>query len=341
MTEARDVVADIQSQLQSPGHEARDFAILFRTNEQPRAFEMELRRVKLPYVLVGGMSFYDRKEVRDVLAYLESAGQPRGRSFAAAVINVPARGVGQATVQQLLRKAVSEGEPLWSVLEKAVSIEGVSSAAADGDRQVSGTGQALCKPAGKTTRLSTWLRDWCARSAIRTNSHGCTRSRPNSNRAGRRGRSDQRVGRLRKAGRKPSLSGFLDEIAVGDRDTDRDKESQLSRNAIVLMTLHSAKGLEFPHVYMVGMEEGLLPHHRAVAAEGDAIEEERRLCYVGITRAQDRLTLSLALTRMKWGKAAADSAQPLSFRSVGPGRQSQRRPTPRAATSRRQIELAK
>jgi DNA helicase-2/ATP-dependent DNA helicase PcrA len=80
-----------------------------------------------------------------------------------------------------------------------------------------------------------------------------------------------------------------------------DKEKQLARNAVALMTLHSAKGLEFPHVYMVGLEEGILPHHRSLK-ESDSVEEERRLCYVGITRAQERLTLSLSLTRMKWGK---------------------------------------
>ncbi len=94
----------------------------------------------------------------------------------------------------------------------------------------------------------------------------------------------------------------MDELLLSTRDTADDKEKQLRRNAIALMTLHAAKGLEFPNVYMVGLEEGILPHHRSVAAEGDAIDEERRLCYVGITRAQERLTLSLALTRMKWGK---------------------------------------
>ena len=89
---------------------------------------------------------------------------------------------------------------------------------------------------------------------------------------------------------------------LGDRDMDNDKEKQLQRNAVVLMTLHSAKGLEFPQVYMVGLEEGILPHHRSLADNEAGVEEERRLCYVGVTRARERLTLSLPLTRMKWGK---------------------------------------
>ncbi|MEC8337639.1 MAG: 3'-5' exonuclease, partial [Planctomycetota bacterium] len=96
-----------------------------------------------------------------------------------------------------------------------------------------------------------------------------------------------------------SLQGFLDATLLDQRDQSEEEE----RNAVFLMTLHAAKGLEFPHVYLAGMEEGLLPHHRAVADEsGQAIDEERRLCYVGVTRAQDRLTLSLCLGRQKWGK---------------------------------------
>ena len=91
--------------------------------------------------------------------------------------------------------------------------------------------------------------------------------------------------------KQPTLARFFDNVALGDRDNEQDKESQLRRNAIALMTLHSAKGLEFPQVYLVGLEEGLLPHRRAVELEGPAIDEERRLCYVGITRAQDRLTI--------------------------------------------------
>jgi len=101
----------------------------------------------------------------------------------------------------------------------------------------------------------------------------------------------------------PTLRGFLDDVALGNRDDADDKEQELTRNAIALMTLHSAKGLEFPYVYMVGMEEGVLPHKRSLELPDDsAIDEERRLCYVGVTRAQERLTLSLALSRRKWGK---------------------------------------
>jgi DNA helicase-2/ATP-dependent DNA helicase PcrA len=105
-----------------------------------------------------------------------------------------------------------------------------------------------------------------------------------------------------KQAKSPALTEFLDDTALDGREFDNEKEKQLRANAVVLMTLHSAKGLEFPQVYMVGLEEGILPHRRSEAMGDDSIAEERRLCYVGITRAQERLTLTFAKTRMKWGK---------------------------------------
>jgi DNA helicase-2/ATP-dependent DNA helicase PcrA len=315
--EAREVIADIQTALQVPGVEPRDFAILFRTNEQPRPFEMELRRLKLPYVLVGGMSFYDRKEVRDVMSYLKLLVSRQDEVALLRIINVPARGVGQATVKQLLDKAVSAGEQLWSVMAKARGSEGVTSVTAAGIEKLQALVERYAERIQKGSLVDT------ASALIHEIGYKRELERLYKEPAEQQSRWAaveeviNAIAAYEKRSKKPTLTGFLDEIALGDRDTDRDKESQLARNAIVLMTMHSAKGLEFPNVYMVGMEEGLLPHHRAVAAEGEAIEEERRLCYVGITRAQEKLTLSLALTRMKWGKARPSDPSRFLFEISG------------------------
>ena len=123
---------------------------------------------------------------------------------------------------------------------------------------------------------------------------------------------------MKRQHKKPTLGGFIDEVALGQQDMGDEKEKQLAKNAVALMTLHSAKGLEFPHVYMVGMEEGILPHHRSLEDRSGDVEEERRLCYVGVTRAQERLTLSLSSPASNGANPRHDS-QPLSLRNYRPG----------------------
>ncbi|MFO0905589.1 MAG: UvrD-helicase domain-containing protein [Pirellulales bacterium] len=304
--EAKSVAADIARRLQDPGVEARDFAILFRTNEQPRAFETELRKFKLPYILVGGMSFFDRKEVRDLLAYLKVLDTPTDEVSLLRIINTPPRGIGAKTVETLLAYAVTQGKPLWEVLGDLQQVPQLP-AAAHAPVQAF---VALLQEFHQKTRtgpLTPVLRELIARIGYEDE---IRRVYPEPEEQSTRWASvEEVVNALANYEQNdddddepPTLSGFLDELLLATRDTNDDKEKQLKKNAVALMTLHSAKGLEFPYVYLVGLEEGLLPHHRSVAAEGDAIDEERRLCYVGITRAQERLTLSLALTRMKWGK---------------------------------------
>ncbi|HWB00650.1 MAG TPA: UvrD-helicase domain-containing protein [Pirellulales bacterium] len=301
-TEAQQVVAEINSLIFRRLAEPREIAILFRTNEQPRAFEAELRKAKLPYTLVGGMSFYDRKEVRDILAYIKLLAQPDDEIALLRVINTPPRGIGPRAVELLVTHAVAEGKRVWETLPAIGAVAGLPPAAREG---ISKLRQMIDHYRRRTETES--LVDVVA-DLVHTLRYQDEIDRlykePNERSA--RWSSVEEVinalGGYERRNDDPTLKGFLDEVALSNRDDDNDKEKQLARNAIVLMTLHSAKGLEFPHVYMVGMEEGLLPHHRSVAAEGVAIDEERRLCYVGITRARDRLTLSLASTRQKWGK---------------------------------------
>ena len=274
--EARTVVNEIAARVTEHKLSHSSFAILCRTNEQPRAFEMELRRAKLPYVLVGGMSFYDRKEVRDVLAYLKTLANPRDEVSLLRIINNPPRGIGQAAVKAMLGKATGAGRPLWDVVGES-GLEAVARfreltqryrLRADKDPLVDVV-RDLIHEIGyqrEIVRLYPEVSDqesrWAAVEEV-----------------------VNALGAYAKRSRESTITGFLQDTALTNSEQDRDKESKLKRDAVVLMTLHAAKGLEFREVYMVGMEEGTLPHARSVAADGEAIDEERRLCYVGLTRA--------------------------------------------------------
>ncbi len=300
--EARATVEDILAQLKHTGAEPRDFAILFRTNEQPRSFETELRRANLPYVLVGGMSFFDRREVRDVLAYLRLLHAPDDEVSLLRIINTPARGIGPKAVSLMMDCAVADGKTVWDILRRASRSSELPPAAAAGAADLVNLVSRYQKLLTKRP-LNDVVRDLIDHVDYESE---LRRLYPDPNDFEARWAAVEEVvnalAAYQRKTRKPTLGGFLEEITLGGREFDNEKEKQLRRNAVALMTLHSAKGLEFPHVYMVGMEEGLLPHRHAVAEDGKAIDEERRLCYVGITRAQDRLTLSMALSRMKWGK---------------------------------------
>lgn len=316
-TEANQVVEEIRSQIFRRIAQPRDFAILCRTNEQPRAFEQELRRAKLPYVLIGGMSFFDRKEVRDILAYLRVLAFPRDEVSLLRIINTPPRGIGQRAVELLLAHAVAQGRPLGEVLPEAASIGGLTEPAVKGvqafrqlmegyrrqlpDRTPAELVGELVHAIGYQNEINRQYKE-PAEQLARWNS---VEEVVNAL-ASYQQRADE-----------PSLTGFLEDVALVGREDQQDKESQLARNAIVLMTLHSAKGLEFPQVYLVGMEEGILPHHRSIGDHDSAVDEERRLCYVGVTRARDRLTMTLALSRNKWGKSRPTQPSRFLFELLG------------------------
>ena len=298
--EAKMVVGEIANRLRQKKREPKDFAILCRTNEQPRAFETELRRAKVPYVLLGGMSFFDRKEVRDITAYLKLLANPRDEVSLLRIINTPPRGIGQSSVKRLIEEAIRVGKPVWELLTDPKAQAGLTPVTV---RSIGAFRNLIVRygELAKTAPADKLVRQLIAEIGYEQE---LARLYPEPNDFQARLAAVEEVVNAAAAyeqrSKEPSLAGFLQEIAL--TNTDDEKDSQLKRNAVVLMTLHAAKGLEFPEVYMVGMEEGLLPHRRSLADAESAIDEERRLCYVGITRAQRRLTLSLALSRLKWGK---------------------------------------
>ncbi len=277
----------------------------------------------MPYVLIGGMSFFDRKEVRDLLSYLKVIDNPHDEPALMRIINFPPRGIGNAAQKRLLEEATAHGKFLWDVLPDALAVDGVDAKTAQavaqfrrlieefrGRDQKTSIAQLVSQVLEKTKYRDALLKlypDPTEREARLASLEEIVNAAASYE-------------KNKRSKAQAALSGFLDDMLLSERDDGDEKDSQLARNAVALMTLHSAKGLEFPRVYLVGMEEGILPHKRSLAMENDsAIDEERRLCYVGVTRAREHLTLSFALTRRKWGKPQQDGAQPVSLRNDRPG----------------------
>ncbi|HSC88787.1 MAG TPA: UvrD-helicase domain-containing protein, partial [Polyangiaceae bacterium] len=302
--EAEAVVREIQSKIQREDEErvpASDIAILFRTNEQPRAFEQELRAAGVPYLLVGGQSFYDRKEVKDLLSYLRVLANPADEVSLLRIVNVPARGIGPSSIQVLLDDAVRDGVPLWKVLPAASVHPGVAPAAATALENFRRLVEEFRARLGRES-LSNLVGELIGR--IDYKGELARLYKDPAEHEARLGAVEDLVNAVvtyERRNEEPTLNGFLEESTLSSRDDEKDDDSRTA-HSVTLMTLHSAKGLEFPHVYLVGMEEGLLPHKRSVVDGGQSISEERRLCYVGVTRAKDELTLSFCKARMKWGK---------------------------------------
>ena len=312
--EAKGVVEEIAERIRldktvSPG----DFAILFRTNEQPRPFEMELRKRKVPYMITGSQSFFDRKEVRDILAYLRWIESPDDELAFLRVINVPPRGMGAGSVDKLLKQAVATSTSVWKVMHDDVFRATLPTAAQGGiaslkelqslykakfDGQLSAHQDPSQVPSMAEVLIKL-IDDLKYREEIQ---RLYAEPEEAAMRIGSLESVLNAIAQYEESAAEPTLDDFLASIVLSGREYGSGKDKQQGLNAVSLMTYHSAKGLEFPIVYMIGMEEGVLPHRRSISGEIDSVDEERRLCYVGVTRAQDELTLSLPQSRFKWGK---------------------------------------
>ncbi|MCK5867413.1 MAG: ATP-binding domain-containing protein, partial [Mycoplasmataceae bacterium] len=294
-TEGEFVVDDLVCRVKEQKMEFGKFAILFRTQTQPRIFEMQLRQQHVPYILVGGMSFFDRKEVRDVLAYLRLIENPTDELSLLRVINTPPRGIGAKTIETSMDIAAKKSIPLLEVFRNGA--ESLPAAAVESANNFFTTLrdlQALTKGPDIVELIKRLIDDVSYADEInRCYTDKNTRIKRFATISEIMNMAENHAGRKKSA----SLTSFLEDLTLNANDTDDKKTDD---NKVTLMTLHSAKGLEFDHVYLVGVEEGFLPHARSV--QDGNIDEERRLAYVGITRARQHLTMTYTQSRARYGE---------------------------------------
>ncbi len=285
--EAERVANQIWAMVASGSHRLRDCAVLYRTNAQSRVFEQMFTRNSLRYRLIGGQRFYDRAEIKDLIAYLKLIYQPSDTISFRRVVNVPKRGLGEVSVTKFL--AWQSGSGL-NVLDALVRADDCAELTSRARKTLSQLGRAL----SEINKLAgTESPDRIIKGIMRRFDYGGYLDDGTERGEERCQNVDELISMAKEYG---DLASFLEEVAlVSGADAVNDDD------AVTLMTLHAAKGLEYPVVFMVGMEDGLFPSARS-SLEPAAAEEERRLCYVGMTRAQEKLVLSYARRRMLRGE---------------------------------------
>jgi DNA helicase-2/ATP-dependent DNA helicase PcrA len=289
--EARFVAAEIAA-LVEEGFSGSEIAVFYRTNAQSRVLEDVLVRQGVAYQVIGGPRFYERAEVKDVIAYLQAIDNPYDAVSLQRIANRPRRGIGDSSLARLQAHAEAHGISLWEALDQAEEA-GLATAPRKAVQQLHGLLESLMAGA-----LDMEVPEVIERVLERSGYLDALRAERTIEAQGRMENLQELVGVAQEhqhTAEEPSLSGFLQEISLySDQDALRGEQS-----LVTLMTLHNAKGLEFRAVFMIGMEEGIFPHARSIEEQG--LEEERRLAYVGMTRAQERLVLTHASARSLWG----------------------------------------
>ena len=287
--EARLVASRVGTQVAIGAREPSDFAVLYRTNAQSYTLERAFLQARVPYRIVGGVRFYDRKEIKDMIAYLRLVYQPNDRMSFSRIANVPARSLGAVSLERFLTWQSTRGEDIITSLQ---AVEQGSGLAPRAQKALGSLGAVLRRAKGM-------IEDGAEPSIIIEALFEQTgyKAYLNDGTPGGEEREENVGSLISDAKQFADLPDFLEEVALMSSADEDGGES-----SVTLMTLHAAKGLEFPVVFMVGMEEGIFPHARIYEAGPSELEEERRLCYVGMTRAREELHLSYAASRLQFGQ---------------------------------------
>jgi len=286
--EANIVAERISSHVAMKARDYGDFAVLYRTNAQSYTLERAFLRLRVPYQIVGGVRFYDRKEIKDIIAYLRLMYQPNDRMSFSRIVNVPTRGVGETSLEHFLTWQAGTGMDIISSLVNVDQTSTVTSRAK----------QALISLGEKLRNVQVLLETATPAEVIEKLINAISYKDYISDGTPQAEDREANIGALLSDAQNfVSLPDFLEEVALmSSADTDSHGQK------VTLMTLHAAKGLEFPVVFIVGMEEGIIPHARVYEAGPAELEEERRLAYVGMTRAREELHLTYAQSRLQFGQ---------------------------------------
>lgn len=310
--EAEMVADTIKEEVDNGRADYNDYAILYRTNAQSRALEEKLMMKNIPYKIIGGQNFYQRREIKDILAYLRIIANPTDDLSVERVINVPKRGIGQTTVDKVKTYAREQDINLYEAFLKASEVPGINAGTATKIKGFTDMIEELSNMLGSSSELPVEgeelqsspysIKDVVDKLIELTGYVAELVAEETDEADGRIENIDELVSKVaeyEENAEQPNLGEFLEEVSlVSDIDTLDENSSY-----VVMMTVHSAKGLEYPHIFLCGMEDGLFPSYMTIMSEDDEeLEEERRLAYVAITRAMKKLTISYAKRRMIRGE---------------------------------------